>query len=315
LKYINAYNKIDRIVRLALEVAVDMQPFDNYYVWRAEEFKNLFALAGIKFQGRVLEVGCGNAFNSALIAQFSNSVIATDLEKSNQTVESLGIEKAKSFMAKLKIKNCTLLCASTENLPFLDNSFDIVYSNYTLEHVKHKKIAVKEMTRVVKPGGAIIMTVPNFMERVTYVPVYYLYVLKRIFFHTSRIFRAFAKNNHRRVSRKFKEMVLSCDPRIALEGNPNFPFPDIHGYYDSFFHEFASYFSCVWSKLFDKDRVTISKVFNTILLPWHLISLLYSRLPLWLYIKFAPLQRKIGGLPLLNIIGHNVCFIYIKKIK
>ncbi len=45
-----------------------------------------------------------------------------------------------------------------ENLPWEDNSVDIIMSDQTLEHVPHPWIAAKELTRVLKPKGILILT-------------------------------------------------------------------------------------------------------------------------------------------------------------
>lgn len=46
-------------------------------------------------------------------------------------------------------------------LPFAANSFDTVFSTQTLEHVEAPDLAVAEMARVLRPGGHLILTVPQ----------------------------------------------------------------------------------------------------------------------------------------------------------
>jgi SAM-dependent methyltransferase len=46
-------------------------------------------------------------------------------------------------------------------LPFLDASFDVIYSMGTIEHFDETELAVEEMARVLKPGGRAIVGVPN----------------------------------------------------------------------------------------------------------------------------------------------------------
>lgn len=50
-----------------------------------------------------------------------------------------------------------------ENLPFKDNTFDLILSIVVLEHVKNPQLAVSEMERVLKPGGRIWIDVA-FMQ-------------------------------------------------------------------------------------------------------------------------------------------------------
>jgi len=61
--------------------------------------------------------------------------------------------------------------ADAANLPFKDNSFDISMSFSTLEHIpdeKQRQEAFREMARVTKRGGCVIITVPNKLNFLAY---------------------------------------------------------------------------------------------------------------------------------------------------
>ena len=47
------------------------------------------------------------------------------------------------------------------NLPFEDNSFDVVFCNHVLEHIADDKKAMSELYRVLKPGGLGIFQIPQ----------------------------------------------------------------------------------------------------------------------------------------------------------
>jgi len=51
--------------------------------------------------------------------------------------------------------------ASVENLPFEDDTFDMVICRELIEHVKDEQVAYKEMKRVLKIGGYMLLTTPN----------------------------------------------------------------------------------------------------------------------------------------------------------
>ena len=51
--------------------------------------------------------------------------------------------------------------ADTRHLPFADGSFDVVYSMGTIEHFDESESAVREMARVLRPGGRLVLGVPN----------------------------------------------------------------------------------------------------------------------------------------------------------
>ncbi len=51
------------------------------------------------------------------------------------------------------------------DLPFEDNSFDIIFCNHVLEHVTNDQKAMQELLRVMKPGGFGIFQIPQDIER------------------------------------------------------------------------------------------------------------------------------------------------------
>jgi SAM-dependent methyltransferase len=51
------------------------------------------------------------------------------------------------------------------DLPFEENSFDVVFSNHVLEHIEDDKKAMSELYRVMKPNGMGIMQIPQDLNR------------------------------------------------------------------------------------------------------------------------------------------------------
>jgi SAM-dependent methyltransferase len=51
------------------------------------------------------------------------------------------------------------------NLPFKDNSFDVVFCNHVLEHISNDTKAMQELYRVLKPGGMGIFQIPQDNSR------------------------------------------------------------------------------------------------------------------------------------------------------
>ena len=54
--------------------------------------------------------------------------------------------------------------ADCRHVPYRDNSFDAIYSMGTIEHFDESDVAVKEMARVLKPGGRAVVGVPNRLD-------------------------------------------------------------------------------------------------------------------------------------------------------
>ena len=61
--------------------------------------------------------------------------------------------------------NVTLVVDDPYNYPFGDNSFDLVISGQTLEHVKYIWFWIKELYRITKPGGKICLIAPSRGKR------------------------------------------------------------------------------------------------------------------------------------------------------
>lgn len=99
----------------------------------------------------VLEIGPGGGGHSCLFKKHGARVTVADITP----------ERALSATRKLSLmagSTSTGFNADGENLPFTDNSFDIVYSNGVLHHSENTDKCIDEVLRVLKPGGlAVIM--------------------------------------------------------------------------------------------------------------------------------------------------------------
>ncbi len=89
--------------------------------------------------------------------------------KTSEMLETLGkvtnVEYDKECCLFLKNElGIDVINASIIDLPFEDNTFDIVCAFDVIEHVEDDKKATEELTRVCKTGGNIILTVPAFMS-------------------------------------------------------------------------------------------------------------------------------------------------------
>ena len=104
---------------------------------------------GIKAGDRVLEVGVGTGINATLYPRDCH-VTGIDLSDSM-------LEKARERVARKDISNVRLLEMDAANLKFADNSFDIVYAPYLISVVPDPVAVAREMHRVCRPGGRVIL--------------------------------------------------------------------------------------------------------------------------------------------------------------
>jgi ubiquinone/menaquinone biosynthesis C-methylase UbiE len=163
------------------------------FLFRRYFYKSLLK----EFNGKVLDVGCG-------IGEF------LDFYKN-----SYGIEVNPFLVKYCKEKGLNVKLGSIYKIPFKGNMFDVVLCSHVLEHLEKPNIAIKEMRRVLKPKGKLILLVPtesgfrrdkthkkfwhrenlkkllektNFkIERMFYFPFSFKFFRERIFFNELRI--------------------------------------------------------------------------------------------------------------------------------
>lgn len=108
-------------------------------------------LGGDRLRGtRVLDVGCGLGDFSQRLSDLGAEVTACDL----------GAGLVERTRARV---GCEAVVADALNLSatFDPESFDIVLSSECIEHTPDPKRAVREMARLVKPGGLLSISTPN----------------------------------------------------------------------------------------------------------------------------------------------------------
>ncbi|MCG9891882.1 MAG: methyltransferase domain-containing protein [Thermosynechococcaceae cyanobacterium MS004] len=77
-----------------------------------------------------------------------------------------GIEVAEHIINKNKIlyPQAKWECSSAYEIPYKNESFDIVFSTYVLEHLIYPEKSLHEMMRVLQPGGYLILVFPDFVS-------------------------------------------------------------------------------------------------------------------------------------------------------
>lgn len=97
----------------------------------------------------ILDAGCGEGFTMSKLAEFGVGKQIEGVEYSKDAI-TLG----KKFFPNLVIKQ-----GSVYELPYEDNSFDLIVCTEVLEHLEDPKKAIKEMLRVSKKY--LVISVPN----------------------------------------------------------------------------------------------------------------------------------------------------------
>lgn len=117
--------------------------------------KRIHRIASRQQIHRVLEAGCGEARFVFSLSSLAHLSVGVDF--SRQAIQKAGKQKAVA-----EKKGIISLClAEIENLPFQDNSFDLILSLGVIEHFRDPTPLLKEMMRVLTPGGLLFVEVPN----------------------------------------------------------------------------------------------------------------------------------------------------------
>lgn len=115
-----------------------------FYFDRKELLRNIRDLAP-KIKGRVLDVGCGTKPYAELFKDIAYVGLEIDTEENRKKTQVDFFYDGKTF-------------------PFFDREYDCAISSQVLEHVFEPNLFLKELNRVLKPDGTLLLTVPFMWE-------------------------------------------------------------------------------------------------------------------------------------------------------
>lgn len=100
-------------------------------------------------RGRVLDLGCAFGFATRQIA--------------SKGYATVGVDNSPGYISRARRRHPggEYILSSAENLPLADASFDAVLLLDVLEHVSEQAAVLREIERVLKPGGMLILSVPH----------------------------------------------------------------------------------------------------------------------------------------------------------
>ncbi len=120
-----------------------------------EQRQSLEAAAGPLAGRRVLEVGsgCGGFIAYSRL----HGIAAVGIEIDGPTAAL-----ARDLARANGLGVCPVVAAAGEALPFRPGSFDVVYSNSVLQHVRDPAQVLREAVRVLRPGGRLHFIIPSY---------------------------------------------------------------------------------------------------------------------------------------------------------
>ncbi|MGD8457924.1 MAG: methyltransferase domain-containing protein [Anaerolineales bacterium] len=124
--------------------------------WTRDIRQYLFNKAHLENAQSILDVGCGTG---AITREIPN----------NSIIHGLDLEMDRLRFAQSDLNYVSLLCADGHHLPYPENSFSTVLCHFLLLWVISPKIVIREMIRVCKPGGYILLLAePDYGGRIDY---------------------------------------------------------------------------------------------------------------------------------------------------
>src|SRR4029434_10291309 len=117
---------------------------------RTAEEAAAFLLPSLRPGMRLLDVGCGPGSITRGLAQRLAPGEVVGLDLSRETLAA-----AREDAAARGLTNLTYAAGSVYELPFRDQSFDAVYAHQVSQHLREPAAALREMLRVLRPGGLV----------------------------------------------------------------------------------------------------------------------------------------------------------------
>lgn len=99
----------------------------------------------------VADVGTGTGYLAKKLTDYAKTVNAIDSSYAM-------LEAAQQSLTKQELKSIKLIEGDAHDLPLTDESQDMVYANLLIHHLLEPSVAIKEMYRVIKPGGQVVIT-------------------------------------------------------------------------------------------------------------------------------------------------------------
>ncbi len=138
--------------RLPKPLGVRLLPYFRYVnLMRNQEIRMLLEWLKEPQGLKILDAGCGEGIYTLFLAQREASLIGVDL-----SYKYLAI--AQELTESLGLRADHLIC-DLAHIPLPEGCFDWVICNSVLEHVDEDVLALQEMRRVLKPQGALFLTV------------------------------------------------------------------------------------------------------------------------------------------------------------
>ncbi|ADB59565.1 Methyltransferase type 11 [Haloterrigena turkmenica DSM 5511] len=130
----------------------DIASFDEFHIRGREATREVADLAAVEANSRVLDIGCGIGGPARTLAsEFGCDVVGIDIVEEYCRAATLFTDRV-GLTDEVRFQRGNAL-----DLPFEDETFDVVWFEHTLLNVEATEAAVEEAGRVCRPGGTLAL--------------------------------------------------------------------------------------------------------------------------------------------------------------
>jgi len=214
-----------------MRVGTSGLPTDNWHHFlRLRDLRQIVGAERLERKLRVLELGTGDGVQTAALRELFDEVTPTDPTPFGDVAG--------------------MIVADAANLPFEDDSFDLIFSSNVLEHVEKLDEAFAEMKRVLAPGGVMIHSMPTGTWKV-------VQVIGRPIASAVKILRRLVpgisgSSGRVKLGGSFDADSSSGSTRSMLQRIIGLVIPTVHGVSGNHFSEFVRFRPRWWKRRFER---------------------------------------------------------------
>lgn len=136
----------ENIIKQFSKQAVPFTKIKGHY----DSVDTIISMSEVSQSDNILDIACGTGIVTCEFAKYANSVVGLDITEDM-------ISQAIKVQNENNLTNMKFDLGDVENLPYENDSFDIVFTRYSFHHFLDTKKVFDEMTRVCKPKGKVIV--------------------------------------------------------------------------------------------------------------------------------------------------------------
>jgi len=163
----------------------------------------------------ILDIGCNRGH------------LLKTIREINKECECWGID-LEPAITSLKIENCNFRVANVNDIPFKENNFDLVFVLSTLEHIPDLDKAIKEIKRVLKSDGCVVVSSPTESRFYRFCRFLLFGAIEKDVVTVKPGTRSKEDHHYQNVYEIEKKFFENGFKQIKLKSLPGFPFPELH---------------------------------------------------------------------------------------